>query len=169
VNDRSAELVRTLHDEHAGPLWSYTLRLTHGDRGRAEDIVQETLIRAWRNPAALDEQKGSPRAWLFAVARNLVVDDWRARRVRPALAPENAPEPTTEDESDAVLQSLLVEEALARLTSPHREVLLECYFRGSSVAQAAAVLGIPAGTVKSRAHYALHALKLVLEEMGVVM
>jgi len=71
--------------------------------------------------------------------------------------------------ADAVLQSLLVEEALGRLTNPHREVLLECYFRGSSVAQAAAVLGIPAGTVKSRAHYALHALKLVLEEMGVVM
>lgn len=169
MSDRSAELVRTMHDAHAGPLWSYTLRLTRGDRGRAEDIVQETFIRAWRHPAALDEQKGSTRAWLFAVARNLVVDDWRARRARPALAPEHAPEPTSDDESDGVLQSLLVEEALARLTNPHRDVLLECYFRGSSVEQASVALGIPGGTVKSRTHYALHALKLVLEEMGVVM
>lgn len=169
MSDQSAELIRALHAEHAAALWTYTLHLTRGDRGRAEDIVQETFIRAWRNPGALDEQRGSSRAWLFTVARNLVVDDWRARRVRPDLAPEHAPEPVSDDESDAVLQSLLVEEALARLSDPHREVLVECYFRGSSVAQASTALGIPGGTVKSRSHYALHALKLVLEEMGVVM
>ena len=62
----------------------------------------------------------------------------------------------------------MVADAIRRLSRDHRAVLLECYFRGCTAAQAAARLGIPAGTVKSRLHYALHALRLVLEEMGVV-
>lgn len=81
---------------------------------------------------------------------------------------DDADEPVAPDESDRVLQSVLVTEALQRLRKPHREVLLECYYRGSSVAQAAARLGIPPGTVKSRTHYALAALRLELEEMGVL-
>ncbi|MFD0883651.1 sigma factor, partial [Streptosporangium algeriense] len=74
------QLVRALFDEHGGPLYGYVLRLT-GDSGRAEDVVQETLLRAWRHPDALS---GKPiRAWLFTVARNLVVDQHRARKARP--------------------------------------------------------------------------------------
>jgi RNA polymerase sigma-70 factor (ECF subfamily) len=60
-----------------------------------------------------------------------------------------------------------IAEALGRLSMPHREVLVECFYRGRSVAEAAAVLGIPPGTVKSRTHYAVRALRLVLDEMGV--
>jgi RNA polymerase sigma-70 factor (ECF subfamily) len=159
------ELVRALYAEHAAALLRFTLRMTDGDRQRAEDIVQETLLRAWLHPEAIAERPARP--WLFAVARNLAVDAHRARKARPMEVGEGAlnlvPVP---DEADRVLESWAVADALATLRHDHRQVLIETYYRGRSVAEAAVVLGIPAGTVKSRAFYALRALKLALEERG---
>jgi RNA polymerase sigma-70 factor, ECF subfamily len=159
------ELVRALYAEHAAALLRFTLRMTDGDRQRAEDIVQETLLRAWLHPEAIAERPARP--WLFAVARNLAVDAHRARRARAQEVGEGAlkliPVP---DEADRVLESWAVADALAALRPDHRQVLLETYYRGRSVAEAAVVLGIPAGTVKSRAFYALRALRLALEERG---
>jgi len=163
-----AELLRALHDEHAAALWGFVLHLTGGDRNRAEDVVQETLFRAWRRPVVLAQQDSSARGWLFTVARNIVVDDWRAGQRRPTTSSELVPEPLEPDATDTAVQSMMVAEAIRRLSRDHRTVLLECYFRGCTAAQAAGRLGIPVGTVKSRLHYALHALRLVFEEMGVV-
>lgn len=158
-------LVRTLYAEHAGPLLRYALHLTSGDRQRAEDIVQETLLRAWLHPDAIAERPARP--WLFAVARNLAVDAYRARKARPREVGESALELVpAPDEADRALESWAVADALQTLRPDHRAVLLETYYRGSSVAEAATVLGIPPGTVKSRTFYALRALKLALEERG---
>jgi RNA polymerase sigma-70 factor (ECF subfamily) len=162
-------LMRQLHDEHARALWGYCLRLTGNDRARAEDVVQETLLRAWRNLPALDDSRGSVRSWLFTVARNIVIDDWRTRRAQSEVPVADVPEGAGEsDRTDQVLLSWVVAEALTRLSAEHRAVLVECYYRGLPVADAAERLGVPAGTVKSRTHYALRALRLALEEMGVV-
>ncbi|HXZ72773.1 MAG TPA: sigma-70 family RNA polymerase sigma factor [Streptosporangiaceae bacterium] len=163
VSDES--LVRELYAEHAAPLLRYALRMTDGDRQRAEDIVQETLFRAWQHPEAIAERPARP--WLFAVARNLAVDAHRARKARPLEVGEGALELVpVPDEADRVLESWAVADALATLRPEHRRVLLETYYLGRSVAEASVVLGIPAGTVKSRAFYALRALKLALEERG---
>jgi RNA polymerase sigma-70 factor (ECF subfamily) len=160
--------LRTLFEQHAAPLLSYALRLTGGDRGRAEDVVQETLLRAWRHPQALDPERGPVRSWLFTVARNVAVDAHRARKARPI---EVGDEPLALvpaiDEIEQALDSWLVADAMSGLSPEHRAVLVETYYRGRSVAEAAAALGIPAGTVKSRTFYALRALKLALEERGV--
>ncbi|HEX3003552.1 MAG TPA: sigma-70 family RNA polymerase sigma factor [Angustibacter sp.] len=160
-------LMRQLHDEHAAALWRYCLRLTAGDRARAEDVVQETMLRAWRRLPDLDDTRMSLRPWLFTVARRIVIDEWRSQRARPEVAVAELPESASDDESDQLLLSWTVAEALTHLTAEHRAVLRECYFRGRSVAEAARRLGVPEGTVKSRTHYALRALRLALEEMGV--
>jgi len=160
--------VRVLYEQHAAPLLAYALRLTGGDRGRSEDIVQETLLRAWRHPEALDPDRGPVRSWLFTVARNVAVDAHRARRARPTeVGDEALALVPAVDEIEQALDTWLVSDALATLSPDHRAVLVETYYRGRSVAEAAAVLGIPAGTVKSRSFYALRALRLALEERGV--
>jgi RNA polymerase sigma-70 factor, ECF subfamily len=160
--------IRLLYEQHAAPLLAYALRLTAGDRGRAEDIVQETLLRAWRHPQALDPERGPVRSWLFTVARNVAVDAHRARRARPNEVGDDALAVVPAvDEIEHALDSWLLSDALATLSPDHRTVLLETYYRGRSVAEAAAVLGVPAGTVKSRTFYALRALRLALQERGV--
>jgi len=159
--------MRALHDEHSAALWSFALRLTGGDYARAQDVVQEALMRAWRHPEVLDPARGSVRSWLFTTARRIVIDEWRRSEVRPLIITDDVPEVVTPDAVDAALQAWLIEDALAALSAAHRDVLVECFLRGRSVAEAARILGIAPGTVKSRTHYALRALKLALEEMGV--
>lgn len=160
-------LMRRLHDEHAAALWGFCLHLT-GDPTRAEDVTQETLLRAWQHPEVFDETRGSVRSWLFTVARNLVIDEWRTKRYQNERSTGEPPEPgDVVDETDARLQAWVVAGAINELSEEHRAVLVECYYRGRSVAEAARRLGIPEGTVKSRTHYALRALRLALEEMGV--
>jgi RNA polymerase sigma-70 factor (ECF subfamily) len=163
------ELIRALHAEHGDALFAHAVRLCDGDRQRAEDLVQETLLRAWRHPESLDPDRGSVRAWLFTTARRLAIDAWRRREARVGeVVTDVLPEPPPElSEADRAVEAWTIAEALDRLSVPHREVLVECFFRGRSVAEAAAVLGVPPGTVKSRTHYAVRALRLVLDEMGV--
>jgi RNA polymerase sigma-70 factor, ECF subfamily len=162
-------LMQQVHDEHADVLWRFCLRLVGNDRAHAEDVAQETLLRAWRHRTVLEGPPAAVRSWLFTVARNIVIDDWRSRRARPEVPVAEVPEQRRgdDDQSDQLLLSWMVAEALTHLSEDHRTVLLECYYRGRSVAEAARLLGVPEGTVKSRTHYALRALRLALEEMGV--
>jgi len=166
VGRTDSDLLRALHDEHARALNAYVVTLTNGDRGRAQDVVQETLLRAWRNPQVLDQSRGSARSWLYTVARRIVIDEWRSTRSRPEVVTDTPPERAVADATDLAVDRHVLVAALRTLTPEHRDVVLECYYRGSSVAQAAAALGIAEGTVKSRAHYALRALRVALDEMG---
>ena len=165
AGSHEADLLLELHEQHAGALWSYALTLT-GDRGRAQDVVQETLLRAWRDPQILDPELGSQRSWLYTVARNIVIDEWRTTRPRHEIVTDRLPEQPIGEASEPVVNRHLVTAALGRLTQEHRDVLRECYFRGSSAAQAAQALGIAPGTVKSRTYYALRALRLAIDELG---
>ncbi|MFF4319040.1 sigma-70 family RNA polymerase sigma factor [Streptomyces sp. NPDC001568] len=159
-------LIRTVYEEHGHALLAYATRLT-GDRAAAEDVVQETLIRAWRHSEVLVNGKGSVRGWLLTVARNIITDRYRAKAARPAeVSGSSAAPPVELDHADSVVDSMTVLGALDRLTPEHRDVLTELYYRQRSVAEAADRLGIPAGTVKSRAHYALKALREVFSDSG---
>lgn len=166
MTDERTELLRALHDEHAPALWRYVVRLT-GDQALADDVVQETLLRAWRRPEVLDQSESSARAWLFTVARNLVIDDRRSARARHEFDTATLPERVTADQTDALLDAWLVADALASLSEDHRAVVVHAYYRGHTVAETAEALDIPSGTVKSRLHYALRAMRLALQERGV--
>lgn len=165
---REEQGLRAIYDAHAGVLLAYALRLTAGNRTRAEDIVQETLVRAWRHLDELDERRGPVRPWLFTVAQHLAVDAHRARRARPReVGDEALVSAASLDDLEQTLDRIVVTEALDALSREHRAVIVETYYRGRTVAEAAQVLGIPPGTVKSRCYYALRALKLALAERGV--
>ncbi|MCK1822259.1 sigma-70 family RNA polymerase sigma factor [Streptomyces sp. XM83C] len=155
-----------LQREHGRPLFALLLRLCDGDRQRAEDLVQETLVRAWQHPEALRADAfDSVRPWLMTVARRLAIDARRARQARPAEVGDavlDTHAPVCADHADRAAAALDVREAVKTLTPHHREVLVLVYFQGASVAEAAQTLGIPPGTVKSRAYYALRALRRVL-------
>jgi RNA polymerase sigma-70 factor (ECF subfamily) len=165
----SDDLIRMLYAEHAGPLLMFVLRLTGGDRQRAEDIVQETLLRAWRNAHRLRSQgHGSLRPWLVTVARRIAIDDHRSEQARPAETYDRDLEAFSQaDETDRVLRLMTVTDALRTLSPPHREILLSTYFGGRTVPEAAEELGLPLGTAKSRVYYALRALRSALQERGV--
>ena len=169
MEDPEAALMRGLYDEHAAALWRYAVRLT-GDQARAEDVVQETLLRAWQHPEGTDDSERSARAWLFTVARNMIIDERRGARFRNEFGtpdPERTHDRAGPDEVDSALDRLLLSGALAQLSPEHRAVIRRSYYQGWTTAQIAADLDIAEGTVKSRLHYAVRALRLTLQEMGV--
>ncbi|MFJ5547909.1 sigma-70 family RNA polymerase sigma factor [Streptomyces sp. NPDC093225] len=163
-----AAQISALQHEHGRALFGFLLTLTHGDTQRAEDLVQETLVRAWQHPEAWDDEHGSMRPWLFTVGRRLAIDARRARLSRPQEVEAEALEqrPAPEDHFDTTAIAIDVRRAVGSLGPEHREVLVEVYFRDRSVAEAAQELGIPTGTVKSRTHYALRALRQGLPGYG---
>ena len=160
------ERLTALYDVHAGPIRRYVVHLT-GDRSGADDIVQETLLRAWRTPRILAQDPSTTRAWMITVARHIVIDEVRSARHRHEHPVAELPERAGDDETNRLFDALLIEDALAGLDHAHREVIVAAYYRGRSVAQVAQELGIPEGTVKSRMHYGLRALRLALQERGV--
>jgi RNA polymerase sigma factor (sigma-70 family) len=162
------QLFATLYRECHRPLLAFVLRLTGGDRQQAEDVVQETMVRAWRSVDTLSPEAESLMPWLATVARRVVIDQWRRRDARPPEVGEIALEDqATPDETDGILRSVAVAEALRALTPAHRDVLTETVLHDRTVNQAADELGIPVGTVKSRVYYALRALRVILEERGI--
>ena len=163
--DVDEEFVRSLYRGHAEALLAYVTRLT-GDRESAQDIVQETLLRAWRRADRLAADPRPLRPWLFTVAHHLAVDRRRAADARQELPDSHLEGVAGADELDRALDAWQLVDALGRLSEEHRSVLVETYYRGRSVVEAAAALGIPAGTVKSRTYYALRSLRLILEERG---
>jgi RNA polymerase sigma-70 factor, ECF subfamily len=159
----SSEMLAALYADHGSDLQRFAARLS-GDHSRAEDIVQETMLRAWRHPERVG-RPGAARAWLYTVARHLAIDQHRARQARPAeaagltaLASRAAP-----DQIDAAITSWDLATAMARLRSRDRDLLTARYLRDRSIDQLAADLDIPAGTIKSRLSAARDALRRNLQ------
>lgn len=158
--------VRQLYSRYAPALHRYAERFC-ADSASADDIVQETFIRAWRHLPQLSNDERLVRRWLFRVARNLLIDADRAARSRPVTV-EAQPGWDSRDDTgfDQVMDRQLVTGALRHLSPAHRAVLVETFYRGGTTATVARQLGIPHGTARSRLHYALHALRQQLLDQG---
>jgi RNA polymerase sigma-70 factor (ECF subfamily) len=159
--DRVEDLLRT----HGAALHSYASRLTDGDHHAAEDVVQETWVRAWHNIDRLTEHRGSVRGWLMRVAHNIAVDQHRARRARPAevaLPEQDFDHVAMSSGADEVETRLVVGDLLGGLSPEHRDTLVAVYYADRTANAAAGVLGVPPGTVKSRIHNALRNLRATI-------
>ncbi|SOD75020.1 RNA polymerase sigma-70 factor [Jatrophihabitans sp. GAS493] len=151
---------RELVDEHRQALLDYAMRLTHGDSVWAEDVVQDTFIRAWRHLDRLTPEFGSVRGWLMRVAHNRVMDGYRAARCRPVTVDiDESYGSATEDGSEDMIRKWMVTSLLKKLPELQREALVATILYDRTMAQAAQALGVPEGTVKSRVFYALRALR----------
>jgi len=164
---RDEAFIRAVYDKHGVFLLRVTTGLLRGDSHQAQDLVQEAVLRAWQNADILDVEAEGIRPWLLTVVRNLVIDGYRARRARPPETIDTALNDMAGPESmDPALTKKVVREALSDLTLQHREILVHVEFLDQSVAWTAKTLGIPPGTVKSRTHLALRALRAALAERG---
>jgi RNA polymerase sigma-70 factor, ECF subfamily len=156
---------RTLYERHGRVLLNFAVQLCDGDRYRAEDVVQETAVRAWQHRSDLDPTTDRVRTWLFTVAHRIVIDHHRARQARPKEVGEEEPaDAAAPDPADRVVTLRIVLEAMAELTEGQREVLIYTYYLGYSVEQTGRTLGLAPGTVKSRAHYAIRSLREALRD-----
>lgn len=160
----AGEMLAALYADYGSELRRFAERLT-GDPGSAEDIVQETMLRAWRHPDRVSDRTVAPRAWLYTVARRLAIDRHRALRARPAeavgltvLAGQAAP-----DQIDAAITQWDLASALARLRPRDRDLLTARYLRDRGIDDIAADLNVPPGTVKSRLSAARDALRRNLQ------
>jgi len=160
--------LRGIYDEHAAALSRYALLLT-GNRARAASVVRETVLRAKRDPEIADSPAPSARAWLFTVARNMIIDEQRSAGISNGIgAPGSAwPDRAAPEEVNAAVDRLLLGDALAQLPADHRAVVRRAYYQGYTTAQIAADLHIAEGSVKLRLHDALRELRLQLREMRV--
>jgi RNA polymerase sigma-70 factor (ECF subfamily) len=140
--------------------------LTRYERQAAEDLLQETMLRVWRHMDSLPTGEESVRRWLFTIARRVAIDAARMRRVRPSeVSLLEAGHAAADDTTNSALAVQTVVGAFHRLSEDHRSVLTELYFRGSSVEEVSRRLTLPAGTVKSRAHYAMQSLRAAMSEV----
>ena len=161
--DRSA--FDALYRRYARPVFGLALRRL-GDRGRAEDAVQETFASVWRAAGSYKPERGPGAPWLYAVARNAIVDNGRAKREPPVDAPEEvANDETPAERAESGWVAWRVHRALAELPENERQVIELAYWGGRSQSEIADLLGIPLGTVKTRTRTGLSRLAAVLEDV----
>ncbi|MGY1712448.1 sigma-70 family RNA polymerase sigma factor [Geodermatophilus sp. SYSU D00758] len=162
--------VRAAYAAHGPELYRFALRQL-GDDHAAQDVVQEVFLRAWRASDSFDPELAGLRTWLFAIARNVVVDEVRRVAVRPwqrsLTEPGDVQVPPVGGVDDRVVDAWVVEEALRRISPEHRAAIVQTHLRGRPHAEVAAELGVPVGTLRSRVFYGLKALRLALDELGV--
>jgi RNA polymerase sigma-70 factor (ECF subfamily) len=164
----SEDSMRALYRTYGSELYGFAVSAL-GDRGQAEELVQEVFTRVWRHAGSFDAGKASFRTWLYGIARNAIIDLKRRQSVRPALAqhPVDEEQGATDDSFENALLRWQVSAALERLTPDHRQVIRMAHFQGLTLREISERTGIPLGTIKSRTSYALRGLRLALEEMGV--
>ena len=159
------DALRTLYRDHARALLAYAEHFTH-DRMAAEDALQETFLRAWRHLPRLLQDDRPARPWLRQVLRRILIDRARAARHRHTRLVDDALlDGEAEGGYDTLLDRQLLAGAMQQLSPPHRDVLMETYYRDLPAERVAAALGVPVGTVRSRLHYALQALRRQLTEV----
>ena len=166
-SDRGEDAARALYRTYSGELYGFALNRL-GDRGLAEEVVQDVFMRVWRHAAEYDAGRGSVRTWLYGICRNAIVDLERHRARRPPLA---AREPEGEEavarRADRARAAALAGPGRARAPDARapRGRAPRPPRRPERQGDRRSCSGCPPGTVKSRTYYALQNMRLALDEM----
>jgi len=167
----SGDPMVALYQRYGSRLYGFGLRLL-GDQGMAEEMVQETFVRLWRGAERFDPDKGSVRTYTYTIARRVAVDLRRRAASRPpqttGTGHDDVELSTGDREFEDLILGLDLRDALRSLSAKHREILELLLDEDLSQPQVSERLGIPLGTVKTRTYYGLRALKLELEERGLI-
>ena len=148
-----------LYDRYAGLVYGVGVRYL-GDRGGAEDLVQDVFAAVWKNAGGFDPSRASFGTWVHRITRNRSTDLIRRRKARVRMVGgDSFPEGRSDDPAGSLSRSFDVRAALSRLSPAHREVLVLAYFRGLSQREISEETGTPLGTVKSRTTAALRVLR----------
>lgn len=163
--------MRAAYDQHGGELFRFAVARL-GDRGAAQEVVQEVFLRAWRHAATFDPEVASLRGWLFAIARNAIIDETRRVVARPwrrnlVEDPQDGVRSAAEPMDRALVDGWIVQDALRRISPEQRDAITATYLQGHSYAEVAERLRVPVGTLRSRVFYGLKALRAAMDEMGV--
>jgi RNA polymerase sigma-70 factor (ECF subfamily) len=174
ANGDSAAL-ESLYEQYASAVMGLAFKML-GDRAAAEEVVQETFWRVWRNAGSFYEQQGAFSNWLFGITRNLAIDSWRRRKARPQPIFDDAEEQQLEHNPDpnvdvsesawTAIKHVQVRKALGTLPPAQREVVEMAFFWGMTRQEIAESTGVPLGTVHTRARLGLQKLREVLQEQG---
>jgi len=165
VGSGDRDAFEALYQRYARPVFGLALRRL-GDRGRAEDAVQETFASVWRAAGSYRPERGPGAPWLYAVARNAIVDNGRSRREPPVEGvEEKASDESPADRAESGWVAWRVHRALSELPENERVVIELAYWGGRSQSEVAETLGIPLGTVKTRTRTGLMRLADMLEDV----
>ena len=167
------DALEALYDRHAPTVFAITLKVI-GDRAAAEDVLQETFWRVWRSARTFQAQRGSFTSWLFRIARNLAIDAYRKRNVRPAeiisaedpdqlLDQVSDPDVNVVEQAQSAMENRQVRTALATLPRVQRQVIELAYFYGLTRQEIAEMTGEALGTIHTRARLGLQKLREELE------
>jgi RNA polymerase sigma-70 factor, ECF subfamily len=164
VGDGDREAFELLYRRYVRPLFGLALRRL-GDRGHAEDAVQEAFAAIWRSASTYRPERGAAGGWLYTVARNAIVDRLRRNGLATdAELPELvANEPGPPEKAEDAYVSVRVHRALEEIQPREREVIELAYWSGMSQSEVADYLGLPLGTVKTRTRSGLARLASLLE------
>jgi RNA polymerase sigma-70 factor (ECF subfamily) len=162
AQNRAASAFEALVEPHREALETYVLRLTGGDDAAAESVLKETLYRAAQDPSRYPQRASAVRPWLVLTARTILRDgtrmaghDDRPVAPPPAEVPDESPDPRA---------APTIVRAMDDLAAAHRDILVELFYQGVSLEDAAAARGVPVETLKSRLYFAMRSLRVVLDQ-----
>jgi RNA polymerase sigma-70 factor, ECF subfamily len=156
-----------LYRESRDDVYAYVAGLLR-DRSAAEEVTAQAFERAWRRRRQIDRRRGTPRGWLFGIARNAALDELRRRSRLAAPVTEEAPgaEDTapTRDPADAAIDRTLLRQALDSLGGRDRELVALKFFAGLSNAEIASVIGTSETNAGTRVHRVIERLRRSIDE-----
>jgi RNA polymerase sigma factor (sigma-70 family) len=164
LRQQDSQALGQLYDAYANALFGVVIRIVQS-KELAEQVLQDTFLKAWRNAAAYDNTKGRLFTWLLNIARNTAIDATRTAHFKNSAVTENIETLLSQPSTQGINpETLGIRELIGRLDEKYRQLIDFIYFKGYTQEEIAEETGIPLGTIKTRLRYAINELRNLFEE-----